>query len=1562
VAIRGGDCEAALVGGANLILAPGMTTVMTEQGVLSPDGSCKSFSADANGYARGEAVTAIFVKPLSHAIRDGNPVRAVIRSSAVNVDGKTPGMSAPSTLAHEAMIRRAYEVAGIDDFSRTAMVECHGTGTAVGDPIEANAVARVFGESGVYIGSVKPNVGHSEGASGLVSVIKSVLALEHRTIPPNIRFTSPNPAIPFESAKLTVPVEPTPWPQSRCERVSVNSFGIGGANAHVILDSAASFGASTKASKYPTTPQLLLFSANSAKSLTRMTANLQQFVEKHPESVGDLAYTLADRREHLPQRTFAISNDGVMGALAPPVKAGSKPSLVMVFTGQGAQWPQMGRELLKTNPTFQASIRSLDRYLQSIDKESPHYSIEEELFKPGKKSRLSTAELSQPLCTAVQIALVDTLKALEIDPDAVVGHSSGEIAAAYAVGALTAEEAIAIAHYRGAVASKQTKLGAMAAIGMSWTDTEKCLIPKVTIACDNSPKNVTISGDAEQVKAVVAEVSKSRPDVMARLLQVDKAYHSYHMAEVGDYYRSLIGQKMVGKAPTKLFFSSVSGKLLTEEENLDARYWQTNLESPVRFREAVAGILKHEAWKNGVFLEIGPHSALAGPLRQIFTQASSSAQYVSAMIRNQNAIESLLTAIGKLYLLNVPIDLKSLIPNGSCLPDLPRYPWNHEDSYWYESRVSMEWRSRKHAYHDLLGVRVAESSDLEPVWRNLLHLQNAPWIRDHKVGDDIVYPFAGYIALAGEAIRQLSGVEGGFSLQNIIVGTALVLPEGKPTEIVTTFRPRRLTTSLNSQWWEFTVASYNGHAWTKHCTGEVSPLSSDLGPTKEPEALPRKVGPRKWYETMRRAGLDLGPAFQNLETVDTSTDSENKATGKVVNGRQGDEANYHIHPTVIDGTLQLLGAASVNGYSRKYKNWLPTIIEKVNITRCLSDMVSSVSAKATGNSSVVGEGRCTSGGKTVLEVSGIRISLAEGSLPSKSADDHAAGRKEWSPDLDFMDFNELITLPKAHAQHLPLLNELGQLCLLSSSKANNELGTHLDHIRKYKNWIESQTQSIELSAISSLDDDTVSAEIQNLVQRLSNTPASAAANALYRVCTKSNVLMSGKPLEEVISNDVMTDLYSFIDKCDRTRFIQNLGHFKPNLRVLEIGAGRGSLASHIVKELTLDTGKVCCSKYTLTTTAFVNEKDQQKIFDAMEYATLDISENLAEQNFEGRQYDLIIITNGLHACKSLHTSLINIKKLLHPDGRLLLQEICPSSTWVKYIFAISPSFWIGDADGRPNEPYVGAERWESELSAAGFGALDALVQDQLTAVMVARLSCVKVADRITVLCPEQSSNRANQLLERLEKEGYELDRIKIEDHPPAGQDVISVLDLDGPFFHDINAAQFQAFKEFLSRLGDSGVMWITEMCQMGCKDPRYGQTFGLVRNIRSEKQLHFATCEVDDFLTSSDEIVKVFNKFHSREENDKLKPDFEYCIRNGEINIGRVYPVALKDELLTSEPTDKVTLDVGTPGRLNTLHWSRQAVSELQSDQVEIEVCAVGLNFRVGYIPVAASPIANDWP
>ncbi|KAJ9206236.1 hypothetical protein DTO021D3_4917 [Paecilomyces variotii] len=1560
-AINRGDCGSALVGGVNLILAPGMSMAMQEQGVLSSDGSCKTFSADANGYARGEAVTAVYVKPLADAIRDGNPIRAVVRSTSHNVDGKTPTLSQPSTQAQEALIRRAYELGGISDFGETAMVECHGTGTPTGDPIEANAVARVFGEKGVYIGSVKPNLGHTEAASGLVSLLKMVKALEHRTIPPNIKFTTPNPSIPFDEAKLMVPTEPMPWPKDKLERVSVNSFGIGGANAHVVLESAATYNVPDAIYETPEEPQLLLFTANSAKSITRVVDNCKEWIEKNPDKISDLAYTLARRREHLPHRAYAIVTNGAIESVSQPanLKSTKAPNVVMIFTGQGAQWPQMGRELLQSNKTFKASIRALDAHLQTISGEKPLYSIEAELKKPAKKSRMSMAEFSQPMCTAIQIALVDTLAAAGVVPDAVVGHSSGEIAAAYASGALTAKEAITAAHHRGAVTTKQKRPGAMAAVGMGWSETEKYLIPHVSIACDNSPKSVTISGDVDAVKSVITAIKEKQPQMLARQLQVDKAYHSYHMEEIGSDYQALIGEQVVGKPPSKLFFSSVSGRILGAEDTIGPKYWQDNLESPVRFREAVTAILKHEVGQNAVFLEVGPHGALAGPLRQILSQARSSAPYISTMARNQDCTASFLSAIGGLHSLNVNIDLEALFPSGICLPDLPRYPWNHEGSYWYESRLSKEWRNRKAPHHDLLGVRVAESSDTEPAWRNLLHVTNVPWIRDHKVGENIVYPFCGYIALAGEAIRQLTNVNGGFSIRSIIVSTALVLSEGKPTEIMTNFRPHRLTNSLNSSWWEFSVSAYNGRNWTKHCSGEVCALPSTPEDAVEPEPLPRKINVRKWYEKMIKGGLNLGQSFQTLETIATST-SEQQALGNIANGRQGDEGNYFIHPTALDGTLQILGAAAVNGYARKTKTWLPTSIDKVTIHRCSSDMLISSSAKLSSNFSVVGDSRCIAEGKAVVEATGIRMSLADGAGSADSNDDHAASRCEWKPDIDFLDVNDLIHIPSGHSEQSRLLEELGEICLLLSQRHFTETASHstLPHLQKYIAWIRAQSTSIVTklpSTWTGLDTQAISTRIESIKAKLADTSAAPVANAIHQICNNIDALLAGEPLEGVLQEGDLARVYGFLGQLERGEFIRALGHSKPNLRILEIGTGKGvSLHGEIIAELTHANGDVLCSNYTLTAPGYVVSESQEKLFPNMVFASLDISRDPFDQGFEEVGFDLIVASNVLYETKNVQESLVNVKKLLSPEGRLLLQELCPSSKWVNYVLGLLPTTW-GATDERTDIPYLRQSEWETKLIAAGFGSVQAVTADgeephQVTTTMIVRNFLEKPSNKITVLF-EQEGPAVIQVLRELEKQGYEVSKCQLGDEAPVGQDVISLLDIEKPFFHDMDEDRFLSFKTFLLSLQgrDAGMLWATHLVDIGCHDPRYAQVLGFARTVRTEQLADLATCQVDSFENPKfvEYLIQVLGKFQTRQGDEELNPDFEWAISNERIQVARFHPFVLTDDLLVPEESNEMaTLNVRTPGRVNSLHYQRHARQDLDKDEVEVEVYSAGLNFR----------------
>ncbi|KAF4981694.1 hypothetical protein FZEAL_2581 [Fusarium zealandicum] len=1557
VAIQRGDCTSAIVGGANLILAPNMTTAMTEQGVLSPDGSCKSFSADADGYGRGEAISAIYIKPLSEALKDNNPIRAVIRQTATNHDGKTPGLTHPNTLSHESMMRKAYKDAGLP-VRDTAFVECHGTGTPVGDPIETNAVARVFGDEGVYIGSVKPNLGHSEGASGLTSLLKVVMALQHRTIPPNIKFNIPNPNIPFESRKLTVPVEPIPWPEDRLERVSVNSFGIGGANAHVIIDSARSFNVDTRPKSVTRAPQLLVYSANSAESLTRMTEGYQEFIGNHPESLGDLAYTLANRRQHLSHRAFVVASKDRAGLVSPTSKVAQAPGVVMVFTGQGAQWPQMAKELLQSNDTFRGTIQSLDKHLQSVPN-GPDWRLEEELLKPSRTSRVETAQLSQPACTAIQLAMIDCLAAIGIKPTAVVGHSSGEIAAAYAAGSLTAHEAITAAWLRGAVTLQQKRKGAMAAIGLGWDDVEPYLVPGVVRACENSPKSITLSGDADKLEEVVADIHQAYPDVLARMLKVDKAYHSYHMAEVGGEYNSLMKtHKIVGRSPVNcLFFSSVSGRLLDAKASLGPKYWQTNLESPVMFSTAVTGILNHPIGKDIFFLEIGPHSALSGPLRQIAAEKSINVPYAAAMIRKQNCVESMLTAIGKLFTHNVPVDLNALMPEGSCLPDLPRYPWNHADSYWYESRISKEWRHRGHPYHDLLGFRVAESTDMEPTWRNLLHLDNVPWIRDHIIGENAVFPFAGYVAMVGEAVRHTTGVQEAFALRHVLVNSALLLTEGAPVEVMTTFRPYRLTDALDSSWWEFTVASHNGHAWTKHCTGQVKAVLEGPVEGTALKALPRSLGTRKCYDTMAKSGLCYGRQFQRLEDI-TSGTLEQIAAAKVLNNKTGDEENYHLHPVIIDACLQLLSVAATKGFTTKPVMSVPTTIEKLVIYRTAGDVNLDVTATMSKFGAINGEGRGIADGQTVLKMGGVRLAALDDGSSDQGRTDQATTRYEWGPHLDFMDPTTLIKPDPDRALYTPALEELTRLCLVLSGRQLAGVETTVPHMRKYGDWIQGQLDSSDVSFYVDVSDEDLRERITDISQELSATPAADVAAAMNKICSDITGIFDGQ-IDGILAGDTISKVFSFRDYLERSPFLRQLAHTKPSLKVLEIGAGTGAPSVGAWTDLSFPDGRIFYSEYTITdlsSSLLLNNKERTKGLTNVHHAVLNPNQDPVEQGFAEGQYDLVIATNAIHTTKSVAESLKNIRNLLRPNGRLLLQELSPSSKWPNYIFGILSWWWSGAADGRVEEPYMTTQQWEAELHAAGFGETVIVPGSgtpvQENSIIIAKPLETEVAsERAVTLLAFPGDGSAEALSEILTARGLSVQQCGPDELPPAGQDVIVFLDKDEPFFEDINANQFENFKQLVQGVGDASLFWVTRPSQMKCLSPAYAQVVGAARTIRSEMAVNFATCEVDavDAVDASlEQIADVFTKFQARENErcEWLHPDYEYAIHDGVVHIGRYYPFSLSQELLTADPSEPIVLDTKKPGLLNALTWSRRVAKPLGGDDVEVNVHAGGLNFR----------------
>lgn len=882
------------------------------------------------------------------------------------------------------------------------------------------AIATTFGADAsrdrpVYVGSIKPSVGHTEGCAGLAGVFRAILSLEKGQILPTFGVETVNPKLRFDDWNLALPRALLPWPTQGLRRISVNSFGFGGANAHIILDDAYHYleehgiqAAHGTTITPPSSPQyeanglkttingtngitdsvngtyitrngnnaatngfsnskpkvrymkLLVYSARDQKSLEQTIDVHKQFafgteVRSDEEIIVNLAYTLAHRRSVFDHRSFTVAsswpelhNQLQQGPRKFKRASSKRNGVVFVLTGQGAQWAGMGKELLSRFPVFAASIERSSACLREL---GCSFTLLDEIANPVNDTNVDSPDYSQPICTAVQVGLVELLQEWGVVPKAVVGHSSGEIgefpitinqecklltqdslcyiAAAYAAGIISHEDAIKVAYFRGIYSLKAAqgpRKGAMMATGISEDEASNVLQKagtndRVVAACINSPKSVTLSGDAD----VIAELEKtiSSDGKFARRLRVSTAYHSPHMRDVAD--ECLGAMKASGLSAPKqtetLMFSSVTGGLIDHQE-VDTAYWIRNMCQPVKFSQATTQLLTYSAkagrrsptrWN--ALVEVGPHAALKAPLTQIMedidTNLPKEVPYTSVLVRKEDAVDSALKAAGILWAHGIAISLS----NVNCednehekprpIPQtLPSYPWNHEKRYWHETRAMQAERLKKLPRTDLLGVPVDDQNPFEPQWRNYLRVAENPWIEDHVITGTTLYPGAGMLIMAIEAAQQIvqqrdnkSRVVRGIEFRDVSFERGMVVPaEGTIETLLSVKIP-----TDDAGMYSFAVFSNQGSGpWIKHCFGGFDILyerpggnghgvdGDDVLVGRDPstfdwkcrtetfekfKALPSKVvDVSKLYSDLADVGMEYGETFQNLTNLSTTLD------------------------------------------------------------------------------------------------------------------------------------------------------------------------------------------------------------------------------------------------------------------------------------------------------------------------------------------------------------------------------------------------------------------------------------------------------------------------------------------------------------------------------------------------------------------------------------------------------------------------------------------------------------------------------------------------------------------
>ena len=722
------------------------------------------------------------------------------------------------------------------------------------------------------------------------------------------------------------------------------------------------------------------------------------------------------------------------------------------------------------------------------------------------------------------------------------------------------------------------------------------------------------------------------------------------MKFVGNRYRKLITKHITAHPPRIPFYSSVyGGRVLLEASEFGPDYWQQNLEKPVLFHNAIKALIRESP--RMIHVEVGPHHALRGPLRQIYQETAISVRYIPTLSRGENDMRTFLSTIGQLYTAGVSVTLPAeLCRNFRVLTDLPQYPWHYERTYWAETRVMRNWRFPKHAPHDLLGSRTLESTEFNPTWRNEIRVSDIPWLKDHCVGSDIVFPAAGYISMAGEAAYQLGDLTKShdYTVKDVDIRIALVLQTEGSKEMMTTLRPQRLTVTLDSEWYEFDIVSYDGSSWNKHCSGFVRRGRTSVPQShwkKCPQPLPRKVSASRWYTTFSHVGLNYGQRFTGMKNITAGVTEASAVLDITDYPGDGPESFYPLHPTTLDIMLQSWTVAAFRGiYSAFDKSFLPTFIKELYVgvgsgqsinVKTMTGVHNAATGpdNAKGLSYGVGED-----GNNCFMLTGLRGT----SIPSKEdLPELTALQLQWKPDFFFLDPARLTRPTHDFGDQITLAEKLYVLCALESHQSLQGVASTQPRFEKYRKWMESQIVRFKLPGYPLVD--TVELVHMTSEQRKRHIPemleqckvagVSAIAEPVWRVYDQMVNVFEGKTdlLDLLIHDGTLASIYDWMNNIwDFSDFFQLLGHMQPQMRILEIGAGTGGLTSKIIKQLQSEFGERLYFQYTFTDISsgfFVAAQERFNEYDGIEYKILDISRDPIAQGFIPGEYDLIIASN-----------------------------------------------------------------------------------------------------------------------------------------------------------------------------------------------------------------------------------------------------------------------------------------------------------------------------------------------
>ena len=1352
-----GESATALVGGVNILMSPFNFIGFSKASMLSPSGRCRAFDAAADGYVRSEGGAVVFLKPLSQARRDGDPVHALILGSAVNSDGRTRGLSMPNADAQAELLASAYADAGVD-LRDLAYVEAHGTGTAAGDPQEAGAIGTVLARgrgagNPLPIGSVKTNLGHLEPASGMAGLLKTVLALKHRAIPASLHFRTPNPDIPFDELNLRVVSGYTELPEDAAPAVcGVNSFGFGGTNAHVVLKEHRAPAPRAKAADRRG-PLPLFLSARSAAALPELAARCRDLLlAPRAPCVHEVAHNAARRRQHHDHRLVVIGRDAAelaerlevfasegQGADVVAGQVVERPAkLAFVFSGNGSQWAGMGRRLLAEDPRFRRAVRAVDALIREVS----GLSVVRELRAEPAKSRLHLTEVAQPALFALQVGLLETLGARGVRPDAVLGHSVGEVAAAYASGALDLQQAVRVIHERSQAQAPTRGRGRMAALGLSPAKAIEAIRPwegVLEFAAVNSPSSVTLSGPL----AALRELGETweGDGVLFRILDLDHAFHSRAMDPIREgLLAALDGLR---PSPTRVpCVSTVTGEVLAGEA-LGPRYWWDNVRRPVRLDQALATLIGDGF---SLFLEVGPHPVMQGYLRENLRAAGAKGRPLPTLRRDDDGVDRVWKALGAVHVHGARLDLARLFPGRVRPVSLPAYPWQKE-SCWYRSTDEVLGALGERLDHPLLGFPVRNA---EGEWRCHVDAERIPYLADHVAGGAVVFPAAAFVEMAIAASRlRFDGDR--HSVENLEIRAPVLLEAGES---------KTLRFRLDEDG-GFTISSrtrLSAEAWTHHVSGRLGGArSGDAAARLDVDAgvaaCTRGYRADEHYRTTEALGLRYGPAFRGLAEMSCGGDTGWARLRAGSDLPLGDLDRYHLHPCLLDPCLQMLASMGAAQGWNDGAGFLPFQLGRL-VFHGRADDVRYCRAVVTraGTRSVVADFTLVDGaGHARVEIEDFRFRRMRLTREDGAGPAHYAFRTELCARRDGR-AGEYLPRPTDVAEHLvpeitrqwfaqsrsdyydqvlPLFDALSAafayraLKQILGSRSRFTLPSLCDSSR-----IERAHTPLLQRLLNMLEEDGM-AEREGPQWRLNGAPELVGPEEIWRrvladfpACLPETVasgraglhlpgvLRGERDASEILSpKKGLTAREHLFEASPALRIIHHaLGEALATLvaewpagrrlRILEVGGGAMGLSAEL---LSMAPAERCDYVFT-SPSREVRSRAEAELGPrrAFTVAEMDFSRDPRDQQLAPNDYDVVIAPHALHTIADLDAALRIIQWLLAQDGLLLLVERAPERM-SDLVFGLQPEWWArSPAPERPRSRLLDEDGWCALLERSGF--------------------------------------------------------------------------------------------------------------------------------------------------------------------------------------------------------------------------------------------------------------------